>query len=598
MKIFAQVAPAPQAHKHASASGPPSRTVASAGLPVAFERGGKMMARNGGRILNAPVARAQCKLKVGSPEDPLEREADRVADQVLQTPAAGSSGLTISRVESIGSVQRACAACAGELEDETIRRKPIDSIAEIQGKLAGAPSAVSQTSGGQPLTESVRREFGLRIGCDFSRVRIHADAAAADSARALHARAYTIGHNVVFGAGEYSPHTASGRRLLAHELAHVVQQGGASPIGGGDRAARPAAAISRSGPAIMRIPDETGTKATPPRYSYSTNCSWIDWGHTYPGLAKELIKRVSDASQKLTSSASATPEEVTGPRMETRAAGLLLGGVTPIAHIRRALNADEILSVALRIFMLQSLGFEQNQQSTELVGKSSFSEEDLPSNLISFYRAARGFDRGQIESLCDVWSVANSVAKIQNYNFQKNTSFRPLSLPPGGSWPAKLADITPAEAGGPLVNIPQGRFEGSLEPTENKSLGSFLGYEAINSGKLHLEQTVGSDPVDLSQAGDDPTTAPRYEVKPVPIEHNLEFRWIVRDPQDRTYLMRGLSGGTFQFGSQTSAFIGAATRALLKSRGVTQAKVQCRVAAGRGQIGQSQVLLEFPVTFQ
>jgi hypothetical protein len=64
---------------------------------------------------------------------------------------------------------------------------------------------------------------------DFGRVRIHADARAADSARAVNALAYTVGRDIVFGAGQYAPGTAQGRRLLAHELTHVLQQRGANP---------------------------------------------------------------------------------------------------------------------------------------------------------------------------------------------------------------------------------------------------------------------------------------------------------------------------------------------------------------------------------
>ena len=78
--------------------------------------------------------------------------------------------------------------------------------------------------GGQPLPESVRNYFEPRFGSDFGRVRIHTDSQAAMSARELNARAYTQGHDIVFAAGEHSPSTTAGRRLLAHELTHVVQQ--------------------------------------------------------------------------------------------------------------------------------------------------------------------------------------------------------------------------------------------------------------------------------------------------------------------------------------------------------------------------------------
>jgi hypothetical protein len=84
---------------------------------------------------------------------------------------------------------------------------------------------LSLHGGGQPLPESVQAFFEPRFGYDFCQVRVHADSKAAESARAVNARAFTVGHHVVMGAGQYSPGTAEGRRLLAHELTHVVQQG-------------------------------------------------------------------------------------------------------------------------------------------------------------------------------------------------------------------------------------------------------------------------------------------------------------------------------------------------------------------------------------
>lgn len=83
-------------------------------------------------------------------------------------------------------------------------------------------------SSGRPLDRATRGLFESRFGHDFSQVRIHADATAAESARSVNALAYTVGRDVVFGAGQYSPHTRPGQRLLAHELAHVLQQTGKS----------------------------------------------------------------------------------------------------------------------------------------------------------------------------------------------------------------------------------------------------------------------------------------------------------------------------------------------------------------------------------
>ena len=77
---------------------------------------------------------------------------------------------------------------------------------------------------GQPLDARTRGFFENRFGHDFSQVRLHTDAKAAESARSVKAMAYTLGHNIVFGTGKYDPATMTGQRLLAHELTHVLQQ--------------------------------------------------------------------------------------------------------------------------------------------------------------------------------------------------------------------------------------------------------------------------------------------------------------------------------------------------------------------------------------
>jgi len=88
-----------------------------------------------------------------------------------------------------------------------------------------APSSVI-ARGGRALDAATRGEFEARLGADLSRVRVHDDASAANSAAGLHADAYTLGEHIVFGPGNHRPDTPAGRHLLAHELAHTVQQGG------------------------------------------------------------------------------------------------------------------------------------------------------------------------------------------------------------------------------------------------------------------------------------------------------------------------------------------------------------------------------------
>ncbi len=109
--------------------------------------------------------------------------------------------------------------------------------------------AATQVSGA-PLSAELRRYFEPRFGYDFSAVRLHHDGAAAAAAQAVHARAYTRGRDVVFDHGEYRPDTAAGRHLLAHELAHVVQQGVARP--GAALQARPGTLLSGTSVRIAR----------------------------------------------------------------------------------------------------------------------------------------------------------------------------------------------------------------------------------------------------------------------------------------------------------------------------------------------------------
>jgi hypothetical protein len=112
--------------------------------------------------------------------------------------------------------------------------EPEEEEEEIQTKRAGGQTPYggrgteaqihSIRGGGHPLPASARTFFEPRLGYDFSQVRVHTDTQAAGSAKAINSRAFTMGHDIVFGAGQYAPETDQGQRLLAHELTHVVQQ--------------------------------------------------------------------------------------------------------------------------------------------------------------------------------------------------------------------------------------------------------------------------------------------------------------------------------------------------------------------------------------
>jgi hypothetical protein len=143
-------------------------------------------------------------------------------------------------------LQRKCTAC------EEDPRHPCPECAQEELKLArwaeGNGPSPGVTGGlihevlesaGEPLDPAVRAAMQPSFGHDFSQVRVHTDRRASTSADAVNARAYTVGHHVVFRSGSYGPRSLDGQRLIAHELTHVVQQGGAPPLGGREGAARP-----------------------------------------------------------------------------------------------------------------------------------------------------------------------------------------------------------------------------------------------------------------------------------------------------------------------------------------------------------------------
>jgi hypothetical protein len=162
------------------------------------------------------LRRLQTKLKVGAVNDPLEHEADRVADQMMRMAHPGAA-----MTSAPAQVSRKCAACEAE---EKLQKKGVGS----QAGRADAPASVHETlhSPSQPLEAATRAYFEPRFGRDFSDVRVHSGPSAAQSARDVNAHAYTVGHSIVFDSGRFAPGSQEGRRLIAHELTHVVQQGG------------------------------------------------------------------------------------------------------------------------------------------------------------------------------------------------------------------------------------------------------------------------------------------------------------------------------------------------------------------------------------
>ena len=148
----------------------------------------------------------QAKLRIGEANDRYEQEADRVAEQVMRTPNPKNS-------DANGYLQT----------KPLIQRRATNTRSDV----AGVPSSVHDVlrSPGKPLDQTTRDLMEPRFGHDFSGVKIHTDAKASESAHSVNALAYTVGNDIVLRSDQYNPQSNSGRKLLAHELAHTIQQG-------------------------------------------------------------------------------------------------------------------------------------------------------------------------------------------------------------------------------------------------------------------------------------------------------------------------------------------------------------------------------------
>jgi peptidoglycan hydrolase-like protein with peptidoglycan-binding domain len=206
------------------------------------------------RLLRTGVI--QPKLTVNQPGDRFEQEADRVASEVMRMPDSQGT-------RRPPQIQRLCAECEEDLHRVELEKEEEEKFFQAKAvpghTLQVSPQVEAHIEGlrggGQQLPTCIRNFFEPRFGRDFSSVRLHTGAGAAESARAVNARAYTVGKNIVLGAGELAPETNTGRSLLAHELVHTIQQAGSSEA--------PATRLQRT------IGDDHDLKA--PRFSGTRN---------------------------------------------------------------------------------------------------------------------------------------------------------------------------------------------------------------------------------------------------------------------------------------------------------------------------------------
>lgn len=159
------------------------------------------------------------KLNINQPNDAYEQVADAVAEKVMRIQANDSSFFAPSTY-SVARIQRKCKECE---EEKKLHRKETDNNEVFVNR--STENYIDSLNGkGKSLSRDERNFFESKMGYDFSGVQIHTNQEANQSAQSINALAYTYNNNIVFAPNQYQPDTESGKRLLAHELAHVIQQ--------------------------------------------------------------------------------------------------------------------------------------------------------------------------------------------------------------------------------------------------------------------------------------------------------------------------------------------------------------------------------------
>ena len=240
-----------------------------------------------------PAAKAlQTKLAINQPGDIYEEEADRVSEQVINMSAPQLQRTCVRGGE--------CPKCQTEQPGQQHERLQTKHIVSSDFGQTEVPPIVHEVlrSAGQPLDPASRLFMEPRFGHDFSKLRVHSDAKAAESAQAIAAAAYTIGNDIVFGEGEFNPQHNEGRRLIAHELTHVVQQ---------SKGTRKVQKQPKQKGRVVRVEHQGRSTRRPPGPGAYTEEQLRNWYKFYPNAKTESVDMVNG---KRTQDKAYTPEEL------------------------------------------------------------------------------------------------------------------------------------------------------------------------------------------------------------------------------------------------------------------------------------------------
>jgi len=517
----------------------------------------------------------QPKLRVGAINDPLEREADRMAETVMRMPtpvSAGASGESIQR-KSNCACGGSCSKCqanpmiqASRIANDPILQRQSDEEGEekleeniLQRKSTGGPAQVSSNvgsrinslkGGGQPLPSPTQQFFSSRMNYDFSQVRVHSGGQAAEAAQSVNARAFTLGRDVVFNHQEYQPESFQGKKLLAHELTHVVQQDqNRNHIGSGLQ--RDSETLRRTSYSDCTDAQETGIQA-------AVRKARTDMGTAISMLGQRpLTTHVSDALWLMFRD-----------RSEGRARS---------ARHRLRRIVEGLSDVTIECEQTADLDYSINCRGDDSVG-----------GWVPYTGVIFGL--GNIHLCMGAWGDLSEVPRAHTiihegmhlFNFASDYAYFKIDdCTETSETAAAAATVTP-----PL--IPASRTDNAdcyaclVRLLANMSAGEVANRVSLyQGGTLELSQSPEGT-IDLNAS--EQTTAFRMGI-PDPTQPGLsqvpnvfQFRWLLIDENRREYYLKDLfsDDNLRRYGPHPTAIIPSATRDLLRERGVHSARVYCR----------------------
>lgn len=326
-------------------------------------------------------------LKVGSPHDPAEREADRVADILT---ASEEPAMPVCTACAAGGAP--CAACGGGDGGGVLRRQlAADGDGGSSGEMVAPPSVHRVLNEpGEPLPEGIRGRFERRLGVDLGRVRVHNGAGAAQLAESVNARAFATGDHIAWGMDGLDQASASGARLLAHEVAHMLQVGNRSLIRRETRGTPP---VPEEAPAerLLRL---LGSLETEALTAFQRALDGLDeqrtrdagrhvlllW-HLVEGSRDEVLYGTPTVAPSLGTSDSPSPQPPAAPEAPSptlppelaipygRVRGLVLAGL--VARRYRDRMATGTLALPTEVGDVGTFIWEQTEVATWLVRDSA-----------------------------------------------------------------------------------------------------------------------------------------------------------------------------------------------------------------------------------